>query len=167
MNMYRFHKNAAVQPYAKGILVYSANPPSVQSGRMRGIQTGSPLGQQQDHLPMHKWNVIPQTKLEDCMNKPLIQICECTNMHCTTRKITCNSKMGCFESKPCKFFKYRVNVCRIAYGNQYIEVVARNKKEAQRTAEDEAGNLSFTEHTSKYQAQTCQRLEQIQPFMGG
>ncbi|MBE3144531.1 MAG: hypothetical protein IMZ61_11500, partial [Planctomycetes bacterium] len=49
---------------------------------------------------------------------------------------------------------YRVNVCRISYGNQYIKIAAHNKREAQRAAEDEAGNLSFTEHTSEYQAQT-------------
>jgi hypothetical protein len=49
--------------------------------------------------------------------------------------------------------KYRVNVCRIAYGNLDIEVEAKNKKEAMSKAEDKAGSYEFTEHTSEYKAQ--------------
>jgi hypothetical protein len=49
--------------------------------------------------------------------------------------------------------KYKVNVCRIAYGNLDIEVEAKNTKEAMRKAEDKAGDYLFTEHTSKYEAQ--------------
>jgi hypothetical protein len=64
-------------------------------------------------------------------------------------------------------FKYRVNVCRIAYGNQDIEVVADNARKAKRLAEEEAANHVFTEHTSEYQAQSVTRIEQTQPFMGG
>ena len=64
-------------------------------------------------------------------------------------------------------YTYRVNVCRISYGNLAIKVVARNAREAKRLAEDQAGNFSFTEHTSEYQAQSVTRLEQLQPFMGG
>jgi hypothetical protein len=55
--------------------------------------------------------------------------------------------------------KYRVDVCRIAYANRTIEVEAKNPKQAQRLAEDEAGGLDFSEHTSKYEAQTCVKIE--------
>jgi len=64
-------------------------------------------------------------------------------------------------------YKYRVNVCRIAYGNLDIEVIGRNAREAKRDAEDEAGNHVFTEHTSEYKAQSVTRLEQLPGFMGG
>ena len=56
--------------------------------------------------------------------------------------------------------KYRVNVCRIAYGNLDIEVMAPNKKLAQRSAEESAGNYSFTEHTSEYQAQSVMEIKE-------
>ena len=49
--------------------------------------------------------------------------------------------------------KYRINVCRIAYGNRDIEVTARNLEAATKKAEDTAGNYLFNEHTSKYEAQ--------------
>lgn len=61
------------------------------------------------------------------------------------------------KEKP--LYWYRVNVCRIAYGNRNISVTARNKQEAQQAAEDVAGNYSFTEHTSEYKTQSCQRSE--------
>jgi hypothetical protein len=50
---------------------------------------------------------------------------------------------------------YKVNVCRIAYGNMDIYVEAKNPKEAETLAEDKAGNYSFSEHTSEYEAQGC------------
>jgi len=65
------------------------------------------------------------------------------------------------NTKKPKLKKYRVNVCRIAYGNLDIEVEARNARAAERLAEADAGNHSFTEHTAEYRTQTCQRLEPI------
>jgi hypothetical protein len=64
-------------------------------------------------------------------------------------------------------YVYRVNVCRIAYGNLDIEVPAHNAREAKRDAEVEAANHVFTEHTSEYQAQSVTRIGQTEPFMGG
>jgi len=49
--------------------------------------------------------------------------------------------------------RYRVNVCRTAYGNLDIEVEATNAVEAGKIAVDKAGNYSFTEHTSEYSEQ--------------
>ena len=55
--------------------------------------------------------------------------------------------------------KYKVNVCRIAYGNRVIEVEAKNQKEAMRKAEDEAGNYEFTENISEYEAQGATKID--------
>ena len=60
--------------------------------------------------------------------------------------------------------KFRVDVCRIAYGNTDIEVEvdAKNSRQgerlAMRKAEDLAGNISFSEHTSEYKAQGALRI---------
>lgn len=55
--------------------------------------------------------------------------------------------------------KYRVNVCRIAYSNMDIEVEARNPKQAEKKAQEEAGNYSFpNEHTSEYSVQSVVKL---------
>ena len=55
--------------------------------------------------------------------------------------------------------KYRVNVCRIAYSNLDIEVEAKNPIEAEKKAEQEAGNHLFpNEHTSEYDAQGCHEI---------
>ena len=54
--------------------------------------------------------------------------------------------------------RYRVNVCRIAYGNLDIEIEADNEKEAMQKAENKAGDYSFTEHTSKYEAQGATQI---------
>lgn len=59
--------------------------------------------------------------------------------------------------------KYRVNVCRIAYGNLDIEVEAKNEKEAMSKAEDKAGNYEFTEHTSEYKAQGAMLVDPPTP----
>lgn len=54
-----------------------------------------------------------------------------------------------------KLVKYKVHVCRIAYGHLDIEVEARNASDACRMAEEEAGNYCFTENSSKYEAQSA------------
>ena len=54
--------------------------------------------------------------------------------------------------------KYRVNVCRIAYGNRDIEVEAKNEQEAMTIAENKAGSYDFSEHTSKYEAQSVSKI---------
>jgi hypothetical protein len=53
---------------------------------------------------------------------------------------------------------FRVNVCRISYGNLNIDVEARNIKEAKKKAENKAGDFLFTEHTSEYKAQDAMLL---------
>jgi hypothetical protein len=55
--------------------------------------------------------------------------------------------------------KFRVDVSRIGYGNCDIEVQARNPKEAMEAAEEVAGNYSFSEHTSQYEAQGATEIK--------
>lgn len=56
--------------------------------------------------------------------------------------------------------KYRVNVCRTAYGNlDFVVDDAKNPTQAMRIAEREAPNHDFTEHTSEYEAQGCLKLD--------
>jgi hypothetical protein len=53
-----------------------------------------------------------------------------------------------------KLAMYRVDVCRIAYGNNDIEVEAIDEKEARRKAVDLAPNLDFGTHDVEYKPQT-------------
>lgn len=54
--------------------------------------------------------------------------------------------------------KYIVKVCRTAYGHLDITVEANSAEEACLKAEDEAGNYSFNEHTSEYEAQGAREV---------
>lgn len=56
--------------------------------------------------------------------------------------------------------KYRVNICRTAYANTYIEVEATTKKKAEEKALEDAGNHLFpTEHTSDYSVEGSTLIE--------
>lgn len=48
---------------------------------------------------------------------------------------------------------FTVTVNRIAYAQREIEVVAKNKKEAEKIAISEAGKHSFSEHDADYEVE--------------
>ena len=54
--------------------------------------------------------------------------------------------------------KYKVNVCRIGYAHCTIEVDAKNKKEAEEKALDEAGGHSFSEHDADYKVEYSEKV---------
>ena len=60
-----------------------------------------------------------------------------------------------------KLKTFDVDVCRIAYGNLTIRVQAPNAVAAKLLAEDNAGGESFTEHTSKYEAQSVTEVKEV------
>ena len=45
---------------------------------------------------------------------------------------------------------FEINVCRIGYGHASFTVHGRNKKHAEERAFEEAGNHSYSEHSSEY-----------------
>ena len=54
--------------------------------------------------------------------------------------------------------KYEVEVTRISYASLTFEVDAKNKKEAEEKALDEAYNTSFYEDNAEYEIEYCNKL---------
>lgn len=55
--------------------------------------------------------------------------------------------------------EYDVEVVRTGYAVRTIRVTARSVKEARQIAEEHAGNESFSEHSSDYDADTVTKVE--------
>jgi hypothetical protein len=63
-----------------------------------------------------------------------------------------------------KLKEYKVNVCRIGYGNNDLKVAATSEKEARKLALDLAGSLDFSEHDADYEIQTVVEIKETTNF---
>src|SRR5512135_1302875 len=63
-----------------------------------------------------------------------------------------------------KLHEFKVNVCRIGYGNRDLTIFAPGYADARSGALETAGNHQFSEHTSEYAintitSETCKNIE--------